>query len=205
MEGFILVAIILIFILIGCYGYYKEDREKEKKYNAIMLKNKEIREKENVEKEAKELAIKEKYGECSRSYNNIGISIQAFDSSRTVLIDGKDFSYDEITECSISDKVTLIPGRSITTYSTKTNGGSMFGRALVGAAIAGPIGAVIGGATAKQETTGQTFTTPDIVKHKYYVKIGISRKGYQDIVFNTNFEDRANDVKKIIDTILSIK
>ena len=46
-----------------------------------------------------------------------------------------------------------------TVSKTKTNTGSMVGRSIVGGALFGPVGAVLGGATAKKKT--KTTTQPN--------------------------------------------
>lgn len=200
------ILIIFSLVLIACFFINKaikkekESRELEDANQRII--EEERRKKKRLEKEAKDLARKEKYGERSATLNYPGISINVYNSSKTIFINGKYFNFSEITGCDIREEKSVIPGYSTKSYTTKTSGSSMVGRALVGAIIAGPVGAAIGGITAKKETIQHTDSMPDIVKYTYYVTIGIGRKGWQDIVLDTSYNDRAEKVKRIIDKIL---
>lgn len=199
--------IIGFVIILACWFINKTAKSHNKLREVEVANNRlleEERQKEKIRiKEAQELAQKEKYGEQSDCLKFIGMSIRVYNSSRTILINDNDYSFDEITGCSVREEKTIIPGQTTTTYTTKTNGGSMIGRALVGAVVAGPVGAAIGGVTAKKETIQHTSSTPDTIKYKYYVTIGINKKGCQDIVYDTNFKDRAEKVKLIINGLVS--
>ena len=205
MNIWIIILGILVLFAIGCIIKAIKDergRREVEEANRIVI-DKELRTAERLKKESEELALKEKYGERSDNLNYIGMSISVYESTQTIVINEKDFSFDEITGCTIREEKTIIPGQTTTTYTTKTKGGSMVGRALVGAVVAGPVGAAIGGATAKKETIQHTTSTPDTVKCKYYVTIGIKRNGIEDIIYDTNFKDRAENVKRVIDKIVN--
>ncbi len=194
-----IIVIFLFFFLYKAIKKNKHEREVEELNNKLI--EEERRKEERIKEEAEERSKKEKYGERSDCLNLLGFSISVYNSSKTIIINGNEFSFDEITGCTFREEKMIIPGQTTTTYTTKTNGGSMIGRALVGAVVAGPIGAAIGGVTAKKETIQHTNSTPDSVKYKYYVTIGINRKGWQDIVYDTNFKERAEKVVQIIDKI----
>ena len=199
---YIIIGIVVISVCLLIYKAnksYNYKREVEKANKRLI--EEERKKAKRLKEEAKKLAIKEKYGERSDCLNFLGMSISVYNGSRTIIINGKDFSFDEITSCTIREEKTIIPGQTTISYTTKTNGGSMVGRALVGAVVAGPVGAAIGGITAKKEIIQHTKSTPDTIKYKYYVTIGINRKGWQDIIYDTNFKDRAVKVKQIIDRI----
>lgn len=55
-----------------------------------------------------------------------------------------------------------------TASKTKTSTGSAIGRGLVGGALFGPAGAIIGGATAKKKTTSTTQATNDVTFLVFY-------------------------------------
>lgn len=62
-----------------------------------------------------------------------------------------------------NDKKVVLKTKLITTHdtvtgTTTTSTGSVIGRGIVGAAVAGPLGAAVGAATAKQNTVNQTDT-----------------------------------------------
>lgn len=201
-----LLLLLATLIIIGIYRFFATKREKntESSFYTQQYKKerKERKRKKELEKKQKELEL---YGKCSKRFINTGITVRVFDSTKNVLINGKPFSFEEIQDCTIQIDEKVIQGKSETTYTTKTSGKSMVGRSLVGAAIAGPIGAVIGGTTAKKETTGITKTIPDIINRKYYVTIGINRKGWTDIIYDTNDKDQAFKLKEIIDSIVFSK
>ena len=152
-------------------------------------------------KEEKELAKKEKFGKRSACLNYGELSISVYNGSKTVIINGKDFSFYEITGCIIREEATFIPGHTNTTYTIKPRTGSVFGRALLGSIVAGTFGSIIGATTANKDIIEQTYSTPDKVQYKYYVTIGISRKGWQDIVYATNLLERAEKIKEMIDKL----
>ena len=122
------------------------------------------------EEQKRLVALEEQYGKRGASLDKESLHVWVYNESRKVVIYTYDYnkrevySFDEIISCDLNsnDNVseTVIPGQNETTYVTKTNGKSLAGRALVGAAIAGPVGAIIGGATAKKTTIGVTKTTP---------------------------------------------
>lgn len=194
-----IIASLLCFFLYEAIKKNKIEREVEEANNKRIEEEK--RKEKRIKEEAKQLAKKEKYGERTDYLNLLGFSVSVYNRSKTIIINGKNFSFDEIEGCTIREEKTIIPGHTTTSYTTKTNSGSMIGRALVGAVVAGPIGAAIGGATAKKETIQHTNSTPDTVKYKYYVTIGVNRKGWQDIVYDTNFKDRAEKVVNFIEKI----
>lgn len=55
-----------------------------------------------------------------------------------------------------------------TVSKTKTKTGSLVGRSVVGGALLGPAGAIIGGATAKKKTTSTTQATDEVSFLVYY-------------------------------------
>lgn len=113
-------------------------------------------------------------------------------------------AFNKIINCDYSDNAITTSTQKGTASSTiKTNTGSSIGRALVGGAIAGPAGAVIGGATAKKnaETKIQNRTVSS-TKHNYTVRIHIA-----DIV-NPLLEIQCGEneeaTHKIVSTIFAI-
>ena len=200
-----IVILAIIFIIIGflCIWLPEKNREINKRLDAEEMERQKQYDALKKEKDQKALTIlEEKYGKLTAQCRKLGFEVSVFNDTNIVIINDEPFSFNEISECYIREERLVTPGHSTTTYTTKTSGSSMAGRALVGAIVAGPIGAVIGGATAKRQTVGETVTTPDVVKYKYYVTIGINKEGCQDIVYDTNFKDRAEEIKRIIDDIM---
>lgn len=129
---------------------------------------------------------------------------EAFLSWRNTLkdgieINGKEFQLNDIIGVHITDPVGEwaeqlgLSGEKIST-STK----SAVGRAIVGGLIAGPVGAVIGGATAKKNVKKVSYG------HNYVVNIITlnNRYGNPKIVVGDNY-DKALELKAIIDSIIA--
>lgn len=185
----ILIGIILFFLWL--YLYYRSEIKESRR---IAL------EEEQKQKEENE-ALEKKYGKRSRKYDEIGISLSVYKDSRTILINGEEFSFDEISGCTVREVKKIIPGSSTSTFVTKTSGKSMAGRALVGAVIAGPVGAIIGGTTAKKETVGETITSPDSIEYRYYLTINVNKEGSHGIFRDTKLKSAVYNIKSIIDEI----
>ena len=72
-------------------------------------------------------------------------------STKQIYYKERVIAFNKIINCDYSDNAITTSTQKGTASSTiKTNTGSSIGRALVGGVIAGPAGAVIGGATAKK-------------------------------------------------------
>ena len=125
-------------------------------------------------------------------------------STKQIYYKERVITFNKIINCDYSDNAITTSTQKGTASSTiKTNTGSSIGRALVGGVIAGPAGAVIGGATAKKnaETKIQNKTV-SLTKHNYTVRIHIA-----DIV-NPLLEIQCGEneeaIHKIVSTIFAI-
>lgn len=163
------------------------------------------------------MALEEQYGKRGATLDKENLHVWVYDESKKVLIYNYDFnkrevySFDKIISCDLTsnDNVseTVIPSRNETTYVTKTSGKSLAGRALVGAAIAGPVGAIIGGATAKKTTVGVTNTTPSrtvkTVRTTWCAVIHVLKDGVEDRIPCYGYG--SNKLKNMIDVIISTR
>lgn len=130
---------------------------------------------------------------------------------------GKYILYDESThrillDNSVSDsrklrelKTTKRAPRTKVTYKeetvTKTSTGSTAGRAVVGALIAGPVGAVVGGATAKKTT--ETKKTPEYhtIPGHYTIEV-LDTEGNVRAKYSTSDEAKHEEVKAFLQRII---
>ena len=104
--------------------------------------------------------------------NKVKNSFIVFPAAHSIYVQSKVIPYGQIINCEVKDdSYTTVTGTK--EEVTKTSTGSMAGRAVVGAIIAGPVGAVVGGATAKKKTE-VIDNTKTITHHHYYVVITLA-------------------------------
>ena len=132
------------------------------RYKDIVNRQKEILGEEYIINE-------EFYGDSFRKIEN---SFIVFEDSSTLFIENRPYSFKDIISFDVFDNSEKVySGNSITT--TKTNTGSMIGRAVVGGALFGGAGAIIGGATAKKESNS-TISQFSYTAHKYEIIITVN-------------------------------
>ena len=175
--GWILV---IFFVLVGVALIWANN-ENTKKQEEMKQMNEKIAIKKKAEKEAKipiynnarnELITK--YGQPDKTIIleelNLEKEIIAFGDTNRIWLLGKDLSMKDILSCTFSDNSRVEKGK--VSYETKTSTGNMAKRAVVGGVLTGGVGAVVGGATAKKETTVKQEN--DKVIHDYTVIININ-------------------------------
>lgn len=132
------------------------------RYKDIVNRQKEILGEEYIINE-------EFYGDSFRKIEN---SFIVFEDSSTLFIENRPYSFKDIISFDVFDNSEKVySGNSITT--TKTNTGSMIGRAVVGGALFGGAGAIIGGATAKKKSNS-TISQSSYTAHKYEIIITVN-------------------------------
>lgn len=175
--GWILVCVAFFFVIIGYIGISK-DKEKakeqeEKRKQKEIEKQAEIDKKTPIYNSEKEKLV-EKYGNPDKTIIleelDLSKEIMAFGSAKRIWLLGRDLPMSDIISCTFSDNKQIIKGNI--SYETKTNTGNMAKRAIVGGALLGGTGAVIGGATAKKGTTVKQ--EDDKIVHDYTVIININ-------------------------------
>lgn len=97
-------------------------------------------------------------------------------TSKQIYYDGRRITFDKIINCDyIDDATTTSTQRGTASSTIKTNTGSTIGRAIVGGAIAGPAGAIIGGSSAKKNAETKILNkTTSTTKHDYTIRIHIA-------------------------------
>jgi len=204
-----LIATIVIFVLANIYfakskmGEKKEEM-KNKKINEEKKKSR-IAYKEKMEKESTEKFDSKRQDEV----NNLGKDpprkvVRCFRSDITLYEEGirikdKEFETKDIIGSQITDpkgewaEELGLNGEEITT-STK----SAVGRAIVGGLIAGPAGAIVGGATAKKNVKRISYG------HNYVVKIFTLNNRYSvvDVEIGEDYS-KAVELKALIDAVVA--
>lgn len=103
--------------------------------------------------------------------------IRAYSASRSVVILGRRYAFEDILGCSVSDDYSVRKGAASIDLSgeTEAEAGSVVGRAVAGGLIAGPVGAVVGGATASTATglSGTAKFGDDTILHDYTVRVTV--------------------------------
>lgn len=203
----ILIIIILVIVAFVIYSFINDKNKLvvQKRHDTVV----EDKEKQRL------FTLEKQYGKRNASLDKETLHVWVFNESRKVVIFYHDFydkkqvySFDEIVGCDLSSKDNVsekvIPAQSETTFVTKTSGTSMAGRALVGAVVAGPVGAIIGGATAKKTTVGVTKTTHETtvktVRTTWCAVIHVIKDGVEDRIPCYGYG--SNKLKTMIDDIL---
>ena len=124
--------------------------------------------------------IIDKYGKPTKiidtkSYpSSPSYQVMVFEEASQILIYKKIFAMKDILNYSIVDNSQTIHKGGVHTSNTKTDRGSMFGRAIVGGILTGGVGAVIGAATAKKKTTTTASEVIIEVKHDYTIIVNVN-------------------------------
>lgn len=191
---------------------YEEKVERPKRIQMIEeWKAKALDEEETILKEhdKKISEIDSKYGECVKSiefnFNTIYHKkvfrdfVRVYPKSSVLVSDwGKIvLNFSDIVRVYVQDDFKPIQGPI--SSQTTTSGKSMLERAAAGYVIAGGVGAVIGGATAKQETT---FTYSANEKHDF--NILVNTKDFSNPLVKIHTGDDMQATQEIEATILAI-
>lgn len=175
--GWILVA---FFVAVGIALIWANN-ENQKKQEEIKQINEKVAIKKKAEKEAKipiynasRNDLISKYGEPDKAFVfeelNLQKEIIVFGKVNRIWLLGKDLPMSDILSCTFNDNQRIEKGD--VSYETKTSTGNMAKRAIVGGVLTGGVGAVVGGATARKETTVKQEN--DKVIHDYTVIININ-------------------------------
>lgn len=203
----------VVFFFIAKKGYVNIKKEEEKR------KAKQKAEEEKRTKKQKEIDIRHeeykrqlinKYGSITRIisnnlYNDDFImnydEIFVFEKPKKIIFGKKEYDFADILNCSLYDANHKdIPPTQV----TRTNTGSMLGRAAVGGLTLGVAGAVVGAMTAKTESTSSTASSDYIAS--YIVKIGVKsiEKPTLTLKYGSD-KSKAEEVYALIQAIIAMK
>lgn len=169
----IIISFISVFVITAIREIQKEnDRKKRAKAEAEHRKQQDA-EKSKVFSDFTEQYYSE-HGSPDKviiiDRNDINGVIFVHEDKKEVFIKGKIYPFRDIISCTFIDSTTTIKGT--VTAVTKSKLGSSIGRAVIGDAIAGPAGAIIGGTTGKKTTEFQQGS--DRFIHNYTVLINLN-------------------------------
>ena len=201
-----------MFFFIAKKGYKNIKRGEEER------KTKQKAEDEKRAKKQKEIDIRhevykklliDKYGPITRIisnnlYNDDFImnydEIFVFEKPKKIIFGEKECDFTDILSCSMYDENHKdIPPTQV----TRTNTGSMLGRAAVGGLTLGVAGAVVGAMTAKTESTSNEDTS---YISSYVVKIGIKSIEKPTMILKYGSDkSKAEEVYALMQAIIAMK
>jgi hypothetical protein len=202
----------ILFLFVAKRGYKNIKKEEEKR------KSKQKAEDEKRAKKQKEIDIRheeykkqliDKYGPITRIisnnlYNDDFImnydEIFVFEKPKKIIFGKKECDFADILSCSMYDENHKdIPPTQV----TRTNTGSMLGRAAVGGLTLGVAGAVVGAMTAKTESTSNEDTS---YISSYVVKIGIKSIEKPTMILKYGSDKaKAEEVYALMQAIIAMK
>lgn len=152
----------------------REREEKKRKQEERKMQKQAEFEQKNPIYNASRNDLITKYGEPDKAFTfeelNLQKEIIVFGKVNRIWLLGKDLPMSDILSCTFNDNQHIEKGS--VSYETKTSTGNMAKRAIVGGVLTGGVGAVVGGATARKETTVKQEN--DKVIHDYTVIININ-------------------------------
>lgn len=150
----IFLVVCITFLVALIIGWVNNSNKSEENLEVLLVRNRTWA--KNILEADQKYALE--YGLLTRSFHFIlkeVKSIRVFEESETIVITDVPYKFSDIISLELYDESTII----ITNSVTKRDTGSMIGRAVVGGALIGGVGAVIGGVSAKQNTVATQETS----------------------------------------------
>lgn len=200
---------IVIFLLLFPFAImHINNAEKERK---------ELAEQQRKEREAKIKLKTDEYSKLKQEFIDkngepdktiilkeldINSEINVFENNKKVFILGKEYSFNEIISCQLSDNSKVVKGKI--TAVTKSKNGNVIGRAIVGDLVAGPAGAIIGGTTASKKT--EYIQGSDKTVHDYTVIVNVDNISEPIVRIHTGGKgELTNEILGLFNIIISRK
>lgn len=201
-EGGILVSlmtiIIILFWLLMMSMTFTEVELPSNQYYQNIKNQENARKRMEQEKAQAKARHEQNISRFGDGYIEICPQIIFNENEKKVWLSQNEYSFDEIIDVEIEDIVTQrTTGGDIV---TKTKTGSMIGRAVVGGVLTGGVGAIIGGATAKKEST----VTPTEIHTQHRYNLLITTKNISNPLITISFSDNARLAQKCLATIKAI-
>ena len=236
----IVVIVIIILIILGVIIRYihkvnvqdENDRKLRAQRQAeqyAIEKQKELEFKKQKELEYERLVtehenyistLTKQYGSCDKSLKltsdreDIYNKILVFSNSKHITINQKTYTFSDILDCTVNDDVkekdTVETYRSPSIATTSTNNGNLLKRAAIGGILLGNAGAIIGGSTAKKETTVEYGKDTTIhnreITHNYTVVVTVKDIKSPNLLINVGNNTKLKDeIMSLFRVIISMK
>lgn len=195
--------LVIIFLTISLYftneACKKKDFEKKQIREAHRIKiEKEKEERENADKK-KDAELEAKYGKLTKivecKTNSSYDAIRIYGDTKTILLKSKPYQFKDIIDYTLVDIRSTIGGES--KAITKTSTSSVLGRSAVGALVAGPAGAIIGGGSASKETIITQSKTKTLHSYRINVTVNSIEEPLVSLFYGSNGE-MANEVLALL-------
>ena len=211
-KAILLIIFGIIVFIVAKKGYKnikKEEAEKKAKQKAEDERRAKKQKEIDIRHEVYKKLLIDKYGPITRIisnnlYNDDFImnydEIFVFEKPKKIIFGEKECDFTDILSCSMYDENHKdIPPTQV----TRTNTGSMLGRAAVGGLTLGVAGAVVGAMTAKTESTSNEDTS---YISSYVVKIGIKSIEKPTMILKYGSDkSKAEEVYALMQAIIAMK
>jgi len=211
--AFLLIIFAVIAFFVAKKGYKnikKEEAEKKAKQKAEDERRAKKQEEIDKRHEEYKKQLIDKFGPITRIISNNLCNLDfikhyddifVFEKPKKIIIDKKELDFCDILSCSLYDENRKdVPPTQV----TRTNTGSMLGRAAVGGLTLGVAGAVVGAITAKTESTSSTANSNYIAS--YVVKVGVKsiEKPTMTLKYGSD-KSKAEEVYALMQAIIAMK
>lgn len=211
--AFLLIIFAVIAFFVAKKGYKnikKEEAEKKAKQKAEDERRAKKQEEIDKRHEEYKKQLIDKFGPITRIISNNLYKLDfikhyddifVFEKPKKIIIDKKELDFCDILSCSLYDENRKdVPPTQV----TRTNTGSMLGRAAVGGLTLGVAGAVVGAITANTESTSSTANSNYIAS--YVVKVGVKsiEKPTMTLKYGSD-KSKAEEVYALMQAIIAMK
>ena len=182
-----------------------QDMKNEQAYQQAVREEEEKQQRMKEEKQRTILSFEQKYGHCSyvmAPYKKPFATdlVRIYPSARMMVIQGKEYSYDELLTCRISERDVNDTAMETHTVTTPDNA-HVARRIAAGAMIGGIKGATLAAFTTRPRTITTTeYTYRPITRTKYTVVISTTRSPHPISIFMNEDYNRALRLMKQINT-----
>ena len=212
MDILILILVFVILAIMVNVFLAKNGDDKQKKLQEEQERKKRIAEEKHGSYNSKIEELISTHGEITLDralpytgqFGGLELSshLFIFEDTKVIVVNGEAIPFSKILAYSLVDNQQTI---ATTTGGSeiKTSTGSMVGRALVGGALFGGVGALAGATTAKKETE-ITTTTEHTTNHDYKIYLSINDiANPQRIIGFGKDEEAANKASSVFNIIIS--